>query len=106
MPTIPNPFDYMRLGFDMTRLGIETHSVIALRMLGMAGVWDTPFDENYRMVAEKHGAFLLAGSAVIDGARQGQHPLSLARAAMEPLDQATSQNRQRLSERGLRKPGI
>ena len=99
----PKPTDMMRLGFETTRLAIEANSVIWLRTLGMAGVWNTPFDESYRMVAEKHGAFLKASGDAVAGLVQGRNPVDVARPAVATLDDTTSRNRQRLSARGRRK---
>lgn len=104
MATPSSPFDLMRLGFEAARLGVEAQSVIWLRTLGSAGLWNTPFDESYRMVAEKHGAFLKAGGAVLRGTMAGHDPVRLARSALEPLDAEASANRQRLAKRGRRKP--
>ena len=97
-----DPIDIMRLGFETTRLAIEAHSVIWLRMLGMAGMWNTPFDETYRMVVEKQQAFLAASGKALEGTVRGQ-PLAAARDAVATLDATTSDNRQRLSARGRRK---
>jgi hypothetical protein len=103
MSRYATPFDYLQLGFRMARLTIESQSVIALRTLGMTGAWNTPFDEGYRMVAEKHGAFLKATATAIDGTRRGRHPVSVTRDALEPLDEAARENRERLAARGRRK---
>ncbi len=50
MTRTSSPFDLLHLGFETARLGMEAQSVIGLRTLGMAGLWNMPSDENHRMV--------------------------------------------------------
>ncbi len=97
-----SPFDLMHLGFETARLGMEAQSVIGLRTLGMAGLWNTPFDENHRMVAEKQDAFMKAGREAIEDMVSGQDPVATARRAVATFDETTSENRQRLSACGPR----
>ncbi len=102
MARMSTPLDLMTLGFEAARLGVEAQSVIGLRTLGMAGLWNTPFDENYRMVVEKQGTFLKAGCEAVEDMVSGQDPVATARRAVATLDVATSENRQRLTARGPR----
>jgi len=104
MPKATNMFDVLSTGARMWRLGIETHSVVTLRMLGMAGVWNTPFDESWRMVAEKPEAFIEAGRDGMIAAMSGAGPDKVLEASIRPLSRKTRANRKRLSRRGLRKP--
>ena len=92
----------MRLGFEAMRLGIEAQSVIGLRLLGMAGLWNAPFDENYRMVVEKQSAFLKASGDALQDIVGGKGSVAVMRRAVATLDETTSENRQRLSARGPR----
>ena len=100
-----DPFALWMLGADMTRLAIETQTVIGLRLLGMAGLWSvTPF-ENRRMVAEKGKAFAKAGLAMANAAAAGKTPDAVLSAGIAPLGAVTSANVRRLSRRGPRAPG-
>ena len=97
-------FDYLSTGAKLWHLGIETNNVIALRMMGMAGIWNTPFDENWRMVAEKPRAFLKSGQDGLIAAMAGLGPDKVVDASIVRLKHATTYNRRRLSARGIRKP--
>lgn len=102
MTRLSSPLDLMHLGFETARLGIEAQSVINLRTLGMAGMWNTPFDENYRMVVEKQGTFLKAGCEAIEDMVGGEDAISVARRAVATLDETTTENRHRLTACGPR----
>lgn len=107
MPHRPaTPFDLAAAGFRAAHLWIEAGGVVAMRAMDGAGLWNTPFDEHWRMVAEKHAAFLDASSRMMQAAADGHAPLRLWEAGIAPLDAATTDNRQRLAARGLRKPGL
>lgn len=103
MRNAPNMFDLMSTGAKVWRLGFETNSVIFLRMMGMAGMWNTPFDENWRMVAEKPREFIKSGRDGMIAAMSGAHPSKVVEASIRPLNRATKANRKRLSKRGPRK---
>ncbi|WP_424973267.1 antifreeze protein [Dinoroseobacter sp. S76] len=98
-----NMFDYLSTGANVWRLGFETNSVIMLRMMGMAGFWNTPFDENWRMVAEKPKVFIKSGSDGLVAAMQGKDPAQVMDASIKRLNKATNANRKRLANRGPRK---
>lgn len=99
----PNLFELMSTGANLWRLGFETQNVIALRMMGMAGLWNTPYDENWRMVAEKPHEFIKSGRDGLIAALSGAHPAKVVEASISPLNRATRANRKRLSKRGPRK---
>ncbi|ANT61432.1 MULTISPECIES: antifreeze protein [Roseobacteraceae] len=86
----------MRLGM----LSAEAQSVIALRMLGFAGMWSVPSTEAYRMTAEKGPAFvqgwMRASQAMMMGAPAG----TVITAFSAPLERKARSNRKRLSRRG------
>lgn len=98
-----NMFDYLSAGANVWRLGVETNSVILLRMMGMAGIWNTPFDENWRMVAEKPKVFIKSGRDGMVAAMEGKDPAKVVNASIKHLNEATNENRKRLVDRGLRK---
>lgn len=100
-----NMFDYLSTGANVWRLGVETNSVIFLRMMGMAGLWDTPDDENWRMVTEKPKVFMKSGSDGMVAALQGKDPAKVMDASIHHLNKATNANRKRLADRGMRKIG-
>ena len=77
--------------------------MIALRVMGLAGIWNTPFDESWRMMAEKPKTFLMSGNEGTAALLAGKSPDKVVSATIEPLQQAARDNRLRLSERGLRK---
>lgn len=98
-----NVFNYLAAGADVVRLGVETHNVIWLRVMGLAGVWNTPFDEGWRMVAEKPKAFIHSGRDGMLAALAGHPPDRVVTASLRPLTETTKSNRQRLAGRGMRK---
>lgn len=101
--TQSNMFDYLSTGANVWRLGVETNSVILLRMMGMAGIWNTPFDENWRMMAEKPKVFINSGRDGMVAAMEGKDPAKVMDASIKHLNDATNENRKRLVDRGLRK---
>ena len=71
-----NPFDVWRTSAELSALAFETHAVVAMRMMGMAGIWPVEKSENDRMVSEKQPAFAKAATAaakvVIKGGRMDE----------------------------------
>ena len=80
----------------------EAQMVVAMRLWGMAGVWNVTSDEPVRMVQEKAEAavhsLLVAGQALMGGQGAGQ----VAMAALAPVRDRTRDNVQRLGTQGLR----
>lgn len=97
------PFDMARTGFEMTQLGVEAGAVVWMRVMGMSGAWNTPFDESYRMWREKPGAFTEAMGRGMEAAMKGHAPDVVMSASIAPLHRDASENRARLAERGARK---
>ncbi len=98
----PDPLAAMRLGFAMARLAAEANAVIAMRMMGLAGLWSTAPSETMRMVTEKPAAFAKAATAATRAAAKGRDPVS---AALRPLSREATANRRRLAKRGPKLPG-
>jgi len=96
------PFDMARAGFEMAKLGVEASAVVWMRMMGMGGTWNTPFDESYRMWREKPSAFTEAMGRGVEAALRGQAPDRVISATIAPLSRDASENRARLTARGLR----
>ncbi|WP_353472845.1 antifreeze protein [Salipiger sp. H15] len=86
----------MRLGF----LGAEAQSVVALRMLGFAGMWSVPSTEAYRMTAEKGPAFMQAWWQASTAMMRGAPAATVINAFSAPLETKARRNRKRLSRRG------
>ena len=91
-----NPQDMIRLSLQMTTLMLETQTVMALRLMGIAGMVPALKGENNRMVAEKGPAMLKAYSAGTAAAMSGQRPDQIMTAALAPLSKKVSANRKRL----------
>ncbi len=96
-----SPFDIARAGFELLHLGVESNAVIWMRVMGMSGAWNTPFDESYRMWREKPGAFTEAMGRGIEAAMDGQTPANVISATIAPLHRDASENRERLTQRGV-----
>ncbi|MFN3822824.1 MAG: antifreeze protein [Pseudorhodobacter sp.] len=94
------PADALRLGYQMSMLTIEAQSVIAMRLWGMAGLWNVAPSENNRMVSEKSTAMFAAGLAVQRAVASGASATDTALAAIKPLRRRTGSNARRLSRRG------
>ena len=97
------PWAYWSLGMNAWMLMAEAQAVIAMRMLGMAGVWNVTPMEDSRMVTEKMAALpqsMMAGSYA---AMTGQSPERVAEAALRPLRRKTRSNSRRLARRGVKR---
>lgn len=88
------------LAAQATRIGLEAQTVIAMRLAGMAGLWDSPADEMHRMVAEKAVAVVEAGNAATQTALSGGSPARAIQAGMSAIGKHTSDNVERLGRRG------
>lgn len=94
--------DFYRFAFEFWCLSAETHAVVAMRMMGMSGLWRVEADENSRMVMEKPISFAAATSAAVAAASAGKRPDEVMVAAMDPLRDKTSANARRLGKAGMR----
>ena len=95
-----DPFQAMRIGLDAARIGLEAQSVIAMRLAGLAGLWNVPSNESFRMVQEKPLAAIEAGQAAFDALLKGHSPDRVVSASMAQIGQRTQANMARLSKRG------
>jgi len=86
----------LQIGFVMA----EAQSVIAMRMMGMAGVWSVPKTENARMLSEKVHAFIKGSTDAGLAAASGKSPDAVTAAAIKPIRRATRSNHRRLTKRG------
>lgn len=103
MARIVTPMDHwanaLQLGFVMA----EAQAVIAMRMLGLFGVWSVPKTENRRMLNEKVFAFAKGSMDAGMAAVAGKPPDVVAALAIRPIRQATRSNHRRLTKRGLKR---
>ncbi|WP_245866800.1 antifreeze protein [Oceaniglobus roseus] len=86
--------------FNTARMLSEAQTVIAYRMLGMAGLWAVAPSENHRMLAEKAPALMASSFAATQAMMAGKRPDQILDAAVRPLGQKTRANARRLSLRG------
>ena len=82
---------------------VEAQSVIAMRTMGMAGLWPVTRAESNRMVTEKLEALARAGTAASRAALSGASHDQVLAAAIKPVRQKTRANARRLQKRGLTK---
>ena len=91
-----SPMAIWKSGFDAWQMLAEAQTVVALRMMGIAGLWTLAEGETTRMITEKQQAF---AQSAIDGtmaAMRGQPPERILSALVRPLGRETSANAQRL----------
>ncbi|MFV0245604.1 MAG: antifreeze protein [Qingshengfaniella sp.] len=96
--------EVMGTGMELAVLAVEAQSVIAMRMMGMTGLWTMPRSENERMLREKPPAFTHAVWAAWAAALGGQRPDQVMAAAVRPLRRQTRRNVRRLGRSGPRNP--
>ncbi|MBN2629706.1 MAG: antifreeze protein [Rhodobacteraceae bacterium] len=95
-----SPVDLMRLSMNTATMLMQAQTVIAMRMMGMAGVWKVSPGENSRMVSEKMRAGMKAGAAAQRSALAGGSVTDIAEAALAPVKRATAANARRLTRSG------
>ncbi len=95
------PIAYWALGVRTAQMLAEAQTVVAFRVMGMAGGWPVSPAENTRMVLEKGPAFLRAYGEAATAAMKGKRPDEIAEAALRPISRKTRSNAKRLS-RGRR----
>lgn len=99
-----SPFDMWRTASTFWTLAAEAQTVIALRTLGMMGLWNTGASENQRMVNEKTEAFAQSAKASMAAMVRGESPDQVAMAGMKPLQRKTHMNVARLTKAGPKSP--
>lgn len=87
---------WLKLSLDALQLGAEASSVVALRMLKLAGGGTAAAAEAERMVSEKVAAAMAAQSALVLGALSGAPHAGPAR-AMAVYRRKVRANRRRLA---------
>ena len=98
------PKQAMQLSTTAGMMMAEAQMVIAMRLWGLAGLWNTAPEESYRMVAEKADAVLQSTLRAGEAALSGKGAASVAMAALKPVRRRTRANLKRLQERGPNLP--
>ena len=88
----------MQIGMVMS----EAQAVIAMRMMGMAGLWSVTPSENDRMVSEKVQALTRAMTDSARVAQRGGSTDQITAAAIKPIRNKTRANAKRLGKRGIK----
>lgn len=94
-----SPFDLWLTAARFACMATEAQAVVAMRVLGMAGLWSVTPAETARMMREKAVNFPLAIEQATRAAWKGDDPFD---AALGPLHRQTRANALRLARRGPR----
>lgn len=97
-----NPFDLWRLNRDIAEMNMEAGAIVAMRTLGMMGLWGVKKSEMYDMIVEKPPAFAEAWMDGMSAAMKGAGPDRVLAASIAPLGRKTRSNHQRLSKLGMK----
>jgi len=98
------PVGLMKLGIQTSLMMAEAQMVIAMRMMGMMGMWRVAPNENARMVGEKVSASLSGATEASRAMMAGRPVTQIAAAALRPVRRATKSNVTRLARLGPGKP--
>ncbi len=96
------PIHYWANAMQFGYLMAEAQAVIAMRMMGMAGVWSVTPAEDGRMISEKVYAMTKATTDASKVALAGGTADQIAAAAIKPIRRKTRANAKRLGKRGLK----
>lgn len=94
------PKELVRLSIQTSLMLAEAQMVIAMRMMGMMGLWRVMPSENTRMSSEKVTALGEAAMAASRAVMAGKLPVRVVEAALKPIRSKTSANVKRLVRRG------
>ncbi|MEM7753308.1 MAG: antifreeze protein [Pseudomonadota bacterium] len=96
------PIAYWALSVRTAQMLAEAQTVVAFRVMGMAGGWPVSPSENARMVLEKGPAFIQAYGDAATAAMKGKRLDEIAEAALKPIGRRTRSNAKRLSRQRRR----
>ena len=96
------PVHYWANAMQVGYLMAEAQAVIAMRMMGMMGVWSVTPTEDGRMISEKVYALTKATTDATKIAMTGGTADQIAAAAIKPIRSATRANARRLGKRGFK----
>lgn len=97
-------FRVTQLWMDINVMSVDASAVVAMRMLGMSGLWTVPRNEHVAMWGEKAPAFTEATLAALLTAMAMRTPDHVARAFVDPISSKARANRHRLVREGPRLP--
>jgi len=95
-----DPFALWNLSLEIMRMAVESQRIVALRMMGMAGLVPMRADEPARMVHEKQAALTSSGIAAGRAIMAGESATDIMAAAVKPLRSKTRANAKRLTKAG------
>ncbi|MEX2518824.1 MAG: antifreeze protein [Paracoccaceae bacterium] len=95
-----NALDMVRSSIQLSNLVWESQMVIAMRMMGMAGMWSVAATENEVMAAEKPTAFVKAAISAGEAATAGKRSDEVLNAWTRSMRRETGANMRRLAKRG------
>jgi hypothetical protein len=98
------PHGFWRVVLQASQIVTESHTVIALRLSGMAGLWPMAGAENQRMISEKLTAATQATRAAMRAGAAGGSLSDIAMAAMKPVGRRTKANAKRLTQAARKTP--
>lgn len=87
-------------------MSFEAQSVIAMRSMGAAGLWNDSEHENHLMVREKRKAFAKGSANATQAMMRGESPVAVMLEAVKPMQAKIGSNVRRLTKNGPRIPGI
>jgi hypothetical protein len=93
-----NPYQPWKSTLAFWTMMTQAQTVIAIRMLGMAGVLPAHARENHTMLVEKGPAFAEAAIAAGAAVLAGKSPDEIAQAAIRPIGRRTRANVKRLTK--------
>lgn len=96
----------VNLNLALWRMGFEAQSVIAMRSMGAAGLWNDSKHENELMVREKQKAFAKGSANATQAMMRGESPVAIMLEAVMPMKARTGANVRRLTKKGPRIPGL
>ena len=91
-----------RLWWTVAHTLSDSQQVIAMRLLGLTGLWSVPSSEPHEMFSEKGPAFTEAAISGVIAAPRGHAPERVMLATIDPISDKARANRARLASRGMR----
>ena len=101
MPRIFTPMDYWTNAIQCGCVMVEAQTAIAMRLMGVMGLWSVPETENRQMLNEKLFAFAKGTTDASLAAMSGKSPDVVTALAINPIRQTTRANQKRSTNRGL-----
>lgn len=96
------PFSLMRTATQTSQMMFEAQSIIAMRLMGMAGFWNVGPNEFSGMVLEKSEALASSANAMQRETLAGGSAEDIFNAGAKPMRRKTAANYKRLSRSGVK----